>query len=153
MEFYFQSNSLMNSLKCPKSKSLSHCLTELFLLFYNLEKLKSTYLSTAWYALTPSQQALHCLAKLFPIYQYKHLPIRQRDDCSTVLYWRLSDFYNTDFIFHQLRKSFLPTKFLQFTLNGSIIFELLKNRDLGLFLHELLQHFRINPTKSLNISL
>jgi hypothetical protein len=26
----FQSNSVMNSLKCPKSKSLSHCLTELF---------------------------------------------------------------------------------------------------------------------------
>ena len=30
MEFYFQSNSVMNSLKCPESKSLSHCLTELF---------------------------------------------------------------------------------------------------------------------------
>ena len=30
MEFFFQSNSIMNSLKCPKSKSLSHCLTELF---------------------------------------------------------------------------------------------------------------------------
>ena len=29
MEFYFQSNSLMNSLKCPKAKSLSRCLTEL----------------------------------------------------------------------------------------------------------------------------
>ena len=30
MEFYFQSNSVMNSLKCPKSKSLTHCFTELF---------------------------------------------------------------------------------------------------------------------------
>ena len=30
MEFYFQSNSVMNSLKCPKSTSLSHCPTELF---------------------------------------------------------------------------------------------------------------------------
>ena len=30
IEFYFQSNSVMNSLKCPKSKSLSHCLNELF---------------------------------------------------------------------------------------------------------------------------
>jgi hypothetical protein len=28
-ESYFQCNSVMSSLKCPKSKSLSHCLTEL----------------------------------------------------------------------------------------------------------------------------
>ena len=35
MEFYFQSNSVMNSLKCPKSKSLSHCLTELFPIYRN----------------------------------------------------------------------------------------------------------------------
>ena len=35
MEFYFQSNFIMNSLKCPKSKSLSHCLTELFLFYHN----------------------------------------------------------------------------------------------------------------------
>jgi hypothetical protein len=35
MEFYFQSNSVMNSLKCPKSKSLSHCLTELFPFYQN----------------------------------------------------------------------------------------------------------------------
>ena len=35
MEFYFQSNSVMNSLKCPKSKSLSHCLTELFPIYQN----------------------------------------------------------------------------------------------------------------------
>ena len=30
MEFYFQSNSVMNNLKCPRSKWLSHRLTELF---------------------------------------------------------------------------------------------------------------------------
>ena len=35
MEFYFQSNSVLNSLKCPKSKSLSHCLTELFPVYQN----------------------------------------------------------------------------------------------------------------------
>ena len=35
MEFYFQSNSVMNSLKCPKSKSLSPCLTELFPIYQN----------------------------------------------------------------------------------------------------------------------
>ena len=35
MESYFQSNSVMNSLKCPKSKSLSHCLTELFPIYQN----------------------------------------------------------------------------------------------------------------------
>ena len=35
MEFFFQSNSIMNSLKCPKSKSLSHCLTELFPIYQN----------------------------------------------------------------------------------------------------------------------
>ena len=32
---YFQSNSVMNSLKCPKSKSLSHCLTELLQIYQN----------------------------------------------------------------------------------------------------------------------
>ena len=35
IKFYFQSNSVMNSLKCPKSKSLSHCLTELFPIYQN----------------------------------------------------------------------------------------------------------------------
>ena len=35
MEFYFQSNSVMNSLKCPKSKSLSLCLTEIFPFYQN----------------------------------------------------------------------------------------------------------------------
>ena len=35
MEFYFQNNSVMNSLKCSKSKSLSHCLTELFPFYQN----------------------------------------------------------------------------------------------------------------------
>jgi hypothetical protein len=35
MDFYFQSNSVMNSLKCPKSKSLSHRLTELFPIYQN----------------------------------------------------------------------------------------------------------------------
>ena len=35
MEFYFQSNSVMNSLKCSKSKSLSHCLTELLPIYQN----------------------------------------------------------------------------------------------------------------------
>ena len=35
MEFYFQGNSVMNSLKCPKSKSLSHCHTELFPIYQN----------------------------------------------------------------------------------------------------------------------
>ena len=32
---YFQSNSVMNSLKYPKSKSLSYCLTELFPIYQN----------------------------------------------------------------------------------------------------------------------
>jgi hypothetical protein len=35
MEFYFQSNSVMNSLKCPKLKSLSHCFTEFFPFYQN----------------------------------------------------------------------------------------------------------------------
>ena len=35
MEFYFQSNSVMNSLKYPKSNSLSHCLTKLFPFYQN----------------------------------------------------------------------------------------------------------------------
>ena len=35
MEFYFQSNSVMNSLKCPKAKSQNHCLTELLLIYQN----------------------------------------------------------------------------------------------------------------------
>ena len=30
MEFYLKSNSVKNSLKCPKSKSLSHSLSKLF---------------------------------------------------------------------------------------------------------------------------
>ena len=30
LEFYFQSNCVKNSLKCPKNKSATHCLTELF---------------------------------------------------------------------------------------------------------------------------
>ena len=47
--------------------------------------------------------------------------------------------------FQKLRKSFLPTKFLQFTLNGSYIFELLKNPNLGSFLHDFLQHLCIKP--------
>ena len=33
MEFYFQSDSVMNNLKCPKL--LSHCLTELFPIYQN----------------------------------------------------------------------------------------------------------------------
>ena len=35
MEFYFLSNSVMNSLKCPKSKSVIHCFTELFPFYQN----------------------------------------------------------------------------------------------------------------------
>jgi hypothetical protein len=35
MELYFQSNSVINSFKCPKSKSLSHFLTELFPIYQN----------------------------------------------------------------------------------------------------------------------
>jgi hypothetical protein len=35
MEFYFQSNSVLNSLKCPKSKSLSHCPAELVQIYQN----------------------------------------------------------------------------------------------------------------------
>ena len=35
IEFYFQSNSVINSLKCPKSKSLSRCLSELFPIHQN----------------------------------------------------------------------------------------------------------------------
>ena len=36
MEFYFQSNSGKNCLKCPKSNSLSLCLTELFSIEINI---------------------------------------------------------------------------------------------------------------------
>ena len=69
MEFYFQSNSVLNSLKCPKSKSLSHCLTELFQIHQNKH------------------------------YQNKHWTIRRRDDQSigpsshSIMYiedWRIS---------------------------------------------------------------
>ena len=35
MEFYFQSNSVKNSWKCPKAKSATHCLTELFPIYQN----------------------------------------------------------------------------------------------------------------------
>ena len=35
MEFYLQSNSVMDSLKCLKSKSLSHCLTKLLPIYQN----------------------------------------------------------------------------------------------------------------------
>ena len=37
-EFYFQTNSVMNSLKCPKSKSLSHFLTESFQIYQNMRR-------------------------------------------------------------------------------------------------------------------
>ena len=30
IELYFQSNSVKNSLKCPKAKSATHCLIKLF---------------------------------------------------------------------------------------------------------------------------
>ena len=35
MNFYFQSNSVMNSLKCPRAKSTNHCRTELFSIYQN----------------------------------------------------------------------------------------------------------------------
>ena len=35
MEFYFQSNSVKNSLKCHKAKSATHCLTKLFPIYQN----------------------------------------------------------------------------------------------------------------------
>ena len=35
MEYYFQSNSVKNSLKCPKAKSATHCLTKLFPIYQN----------------------------------------------------------------------------------------------------------------------
>ena len=35
MEFYFQSNSVKNSWKCPKAKSATQCLTELFPIYQN----------------------------------------------------------------------------------------------------------------------
>ena len=35
MEFYFQSNSVKNSLICPKAKSATHCLTKLFPIYQN----------------------------------------------------------------------------------------------------------------------
>ena len=34
-KFYFQSNSVKNSLQCPKAKSATHSLTELFPIFQN----------------------------------------------------------------------------------------------------------------------
>ena len=34
-KIHFQSNSVMNSLNTPKTKSLSHCLTELFPIYQN----------------------------------------------------------------------------------------------------------------------
>ena len=62
MEFYFQSNSVMNSLKCPKSKSLSHCLTEIQSIKINIG---------------PSDGG----------------NIFSSTRRSTVLYWRVTDFY------------------------------------------------------------
>ena len=35
MESYFQSNSVKNTLKCPKAKSATHCLTKLFPIYQN----------------------------------------------------------------------------------------------------------------------
>ena len=35
MEFHFQSNFVKYSLKCPKTKSSTHCLTVLFLIYQN----------------------------------------------------------------------------------------------------------------------
>ena len=43
MEFYFQSNSVMNSLKYPKSKSLSHCLTELSPIYQNKQTVGGSF--------------------------------------------------------------------------------------------------------------
>jgi hypothetical protein len=34
-EFYFQSNAVKNSLKCPMAKSATLCLTELFAIYQN----------------------------------------------------------------------------------------------------------------------
>ena len=35
MDFFFQNNSVENSLICPRTKSASHCLTELFPIYQN----------------------------------------------------------------------------------------------------------------------
>ena len=35
LEFYFQSNFEKNNFKCPKTKSSTHCLTVLFLIYQN----------------------------------------------------------------------------------------------------------------------
>ena len=35
MEFYFQSNYVITSLKCHKANSMSHCLTKLFPIYQN----------------------------------------------------------------------------------------------------------------------
>ena len=32
---FFQNNSVKNSLKCPRTKSASHCLTEIFPIYQN----------------------------------------------------------------------------------------------------------------------
>ena len=64
--FYFQSNSVKNSLICPKAKSATHCLTKLFPIYQNKH-----WTIRRWddHTLVPS-----C-----------HL--------CTVLYWRLFDFW------------------------------------------------------------
>ena len=53
MEFYFQDNSVNNSLKCPKAKSATHCLTELqgvpvLYNFWDLEKIVLCEIHTSW---------------------------------------------------------------------------------------------------------
>ena len=35
MEFYFQSNSVKSSFKCPKAKSATHCMAKLFPFYQN----------------------------------------------------------------------------------------------------------------------
>ena len=65
MEFYFQSDSVKNSLICPKTKSATHCLTELFPFYQN---------------------------KHWIIRRRDNHTIVLSSDRPTVLYWRLSDF-------------------------------------------------------------
>ena len=63
--FFFQSNSVKNSLKCPKAKSANHCITKLFPIYQNKN----------W---TIRRQDNHTVVPL---------------SCPTILYWRFSDFY------------------------------------------------------------
>ena len=66
MEFYFQSN-WNNSLKCPNSNSLSHCLTELFPIYQN-----KYWTIRQWDHLSIDQSTQHIILKIVGILTICH---------------------------------------------------------------------------------